>query len=136
HGGLGDEPLNLADTAPILLTTTSSLARLNQWIADDHEPHEVVMRQFRPNLVVEGSDVPFAEDAWRRIRIGDTSYRFAEHCDRCVVTTIDPMSLERSKEPIRTLARHRRWDGSTWFGIRLVPLGTGVVTVGDVVVAD
>jgi hypothetical protein len=30
------------------------------------------------------------------------------------------------------MARHRRWDGKTWFGIRLVPTGGGDrVHVGD-----
>ena len=133
HGGRGDEPLNLADTAPILLTTTSSLAQLNAWIAEDHGGDAIGMRRFRPNLVVDGADLPFEEDDWRGIRIGDLDYRFAEHCDRCVVTTIEPSTLTRGKEPIRTLARHRRWDGSTWFGVRIVPLGRGTVEVGDAV---
>ncbi len=131
HGGLGAEPLNLADTGPLLLTTTSSLAQLEAWIAEEHEPQAIAMRRFRPNVVVDGSDVPFAEDEWRGIRIGDVPYRFAEHCDRCMVTTIDPVTLAHGKEPIRTLARHRRWEGKTWFGIRIIPLATGKVSVGD-----
>ncbi len=49
------------------------------------------------------------------------------------MTTIDPVTLASGKEPIRTLARHRRWDGRTWFGIRLVPLGIGTIRVGDLV---
>ena len=56
-------------------------------------------------------------------------------CDRCVMTTIDPVTLAGGKEPIRTLARHRRWAGKTWFGIRLAPRSTGVISVGDQVVA-
>ena len=130
HGGLAEDSVSLADVAPLLLTTTASLARLNDWIAAEHEPETIVMRQFRPNVVID-SDEPFVEDEWRHIRIGDVSYRFAEHCDRCVVTTIDPVTLQHSKEPIRTLARHRKWDGKTWFGIRIIPLGTGVLSVGD-----
>jgi uncharacterized protein YcbX len=131
HGGLGAEPLSLADTGPLLLTTTSSLARLDAWIAKEHGPQPMVMRRFRPNVVVDGSDVPFAEDDWRGLHIGDVPFRFAEHCDRCVVTTIDPATLAHGKEPIRTLARHRTWAGKTWFGIRIIPLATGKVSVGD-----
>jgi uncharacterized protein YcbX len=131
HGGLGAEPLSLADAGPLLLTTTSSLAQLDAWIAEAHEPQSMVMQRFRPNVVVDGSAVPFAEDEWRGIHIGDVPYRFAEHCDRCVVTTIDPVTLAHGKEPIRTLARHRKWAGKTWFGIRIVPLATGKVSVGD-----
>jgi len=54
-------------------------------------------------------------------------------CDRCVMTTIDPITLVGGKEPIRTLARHRRWDRKTWFGTRLVPLGTGTISVSDAI---
>ncbi len=136
HGGLADDSVSLADVAPLLLTTTASLDQLNQWIAADHEPETIVMRQFRPNVVIEGDSVPFVEDDWRHVRIGDVSYRFAEHCDRCVVTTIDPITLHHSKEPIRTLARHRKWDGRTWFGIRIIPVSTGTISVGDDVVAE
>ena len=128
HGGTQDEPLNLADAGPLLLTSAASLTQLNEWIGDE----EMAMLRFRPNVVVDG-DVPFAEDDWSRIRLGDVDYRFAERCDRCVVTTIDPDSLHHGKEPIRTLARHRKWDGKTWFGIRIVPLGTGTLAVGDAV---
>ncbi len=132
HGGLGDEPLSLADAGPLLLTSTTSLAQLNDWIgAGDLE-----MARFRPNVVVDGIGEAFAEDGWRRLRIGDVPYRFAEHCDRCVVTTIDPQTLQHGKEPIRTLAQRRKWDGKTWFGIRIVPLEPGKVSVGDAVTVD
>jgi hypothetical protein len=47
------------------------------------------------------------------------------------MTTVDPVTLAGGKEPIRTLARYRRWDRKTWFGTRLVPLGTGTIRVGD-----
>lgn len=132
HGGLGGESLSLADTGPLLLTTTASLAQLNDWIAEDHEPQQMVMRRFRPNVVVDGDIPPFVEDDWRNVRIGEVPYRFAEHCDRCVVTTIDPLTRRHGKEPIRTLAGHRKWDGKTWFGIRVIPLTTGTLSVGDV----
>lgn len=134
HGGRGDEPLNLADAGPLLLTTTESLARLNAWIAETGEPADLSMQRFRPNVVVDGVAEAFAEDAWQTFRIGSVSFRFAEHCDRCSTTLIDPETLEHGKEPIRTLARHRRWDGRTWFGIRIVPLTTGTIALGDAVV--
>lgn len=88
------------------------------------------MIRFRPNVIIDG-DIPFEEDAWPTVRIGDVDFRTAETCDRCVMVTIDPETLATGKEPIRTLARHRRWDGKTWFGTRLVPLGSGELRVGD-----
>lgn len=135
HGGLGDEPLNLADTGPLLLTTSASLEQLDRWIAEDHGDQPMDMSRFRPNVVVDGDIAPFSEDDWRSLIIGGVPFRFAELCDRCVVTTIDPVTLSHGKEPIRTLARHRRWDGKTWFGIRIVPLTTGTISVGDEVLA-
>jgi uncharacterized protein YcbX len=93
----------------------------------------MVMERFRPNIVLEGVDAPFVEDTWSTLRIGNVEFRFAEHCDRCVLTTIDPETLAQSKEPLRTLARHRKVGGKTYFGVRVVPLTTGQLRVGDAV---
>lgn len=131
HGGLPGDPLSLADTAPVLVTTTASLAALNAWIAESDQPEPMVMERFRPNIVVEGDIEPFSEDGWDRIRIGEVEYRFAEHCDRCATPMIEPATLDTGKEPIRTLALHRKWDGYVWFGVRLIPLAEGSIAVGD-----
>lgn len=139
HGGHDGDVLSLADTAPLLLTTRASLARLNEWVAEWPDPVELPMQRFRPNLVVDGvpGDLePFAEDGWRRITVGGVPFRFTERCDRCAVTTIDPVGLAHGKEPIRSLARHRREDGKTWFGVRILPLATGTISVGDRVTVE
>jgi uncharacterized protein len=140
HGGRPGDPLSLADAGPLLLTTTASLNQLADWIAaqGDAEAQQVLplsALRFRPSVVVDGDIEPFAEDRWQRVQIGDVEYRFAEHCDRCVLTTIDPQTLSRGKEPIRTLSRHRHWDGAVWFGVRLIPMGTGQISLGDPVTA-
>lgn len=141
HGGMPGDHLNLSDAGPLLLTTESSLGQLNDWVAagaaerGERSPAALVMTRFRPSVVVEGSAVPFVEDAWTEIQIGDVRFRFAEQCDRCVLTTIDPDTLAGGKEPLRALARHRQRDHKTWFGIRLVPLMTGTIREGDPVIA-
>ncbi len=81
-------------------------------------------------MIVEGFE-PFDEETWKWVRIGDVDFRVSELCDRCFVTLWDPDTRERGKEPLRTLARHHRWDGKTWFGIRLVPKNPGELTIGD-----
>jgi uncharacterized protein YcbX len=140
HGGRPGDWLNLADAGPLLLTTTASLARLNDWIVaaclerGEEVPEPLSMLRFRPNIVATGTDEAFAEDHWKRLRIGDVELRFGEHCDRCVLPTIDPVTLVGGKEPTRTLARHRRWDHLVHFGIRLIPLDEGRIRVGDPVV--
>jgi uncharacterized protein YcbX len=139
HGGRPGEPLNLSDAGPLLLTSSTSLAQLNEWMTEDaHErgadpPTPVKMERFRPTVVVDGISVAFVEDGWRQLRIGGVEFRFAERCDRCVLTTIDPHTLEMGKEPLRTLARHRQWDHKTFFGIRIIPAGTGTIRAGDAV---
>ena len=69
------------------------------------------MRRFRPNLVVDGTE-PFAEDGWQRVRIGEIVLRRTELGDRCAVTLVDPDTLERGPEPIRTLAGTAAGTGS------------------------
>jgi uncharacterized protein YcbX len=138
HGGLDGEPLTLADAGPLLLTSQTSLHMLDEWMADsaarDGRPAEhAVMSRFRPNVVVQGVDEPFAEDGWRRVRIGAVSFRQAEQCDRCM-TMIDPDTLVQGKEPLRSLAQHRRRDGKVWFGIRLIPESMGRIKTDDPVV--
>jgi uncharacterized protein YcbX len=107
------ETVSLADGYPLLVTTTGSLDALNALIAAGDRAHEgpLPMNRFRPNVVIDGT-APWAEDDWRRIRIGDAVFRAVKGCARCVLTTVDPESAVREKEPIRSLARIRRWDGS------------------------
>lgn len=130
HGGQDGDVLSLADAGPLLLTSQASLARLQDWVDAGEQPLRLSMERFRPNVVVDGQE-PFAEDAWGTVRLGGVRFRTTELCDRCVLTTYDPQTLAKGPEPIATLARHRRWDGKTWFGTRLVPQGQGRLHVGD-----
>ncbi|MNE17813.1 MOSC domain protein [compost metagenome] len=89
------------------------------------------MLRFRPNLVIEGSEA-FAEDGWKRIRIGDVEFRVLKPCTRCILTTIDPQTGERSadREPLTTLKTYRQKEGEVMFGQNLVNDGNGVLEVG------
>ncbi|MEW9549343.1 MOSC domain-containing protein [Nonomuraea sp. NPDC050783] len=135
--GRPEDRVNLADGYPLLLTSTASLARLNDWIAEgalergEEPPAPLSMRRFRPSVVVDGAAAAFAEDGWKRLRIGEVDFRAVKGCDRCVLTTIDPETLTKGKEPIRTLSRHRKRDGKVWFGVNLIPDAPGRISVGD-----
>ncbi|MGO4598016.1 MOSC domain-containing protein [Terrabacter sp. 2RAF25] len=143
-GGRDGDRNSLSDAAPLHVTSESSLGRLNDWLLEtatdrgEQPAPSLGHDRWRPNVVVAGGE-PFAEDTWGSVRIGDVPFRATMICDRCVMTTIDRTDLRSAKEPIRTLARHRRWDGATWFGIRLTPVlplaGAATVRVGDPVVA-
>ncbi|MFE9609723.1 MOSC domain-containing protein [Streptomyces sp. NPDC006012] len=129
---LPGETVSLADGFPLLVTTLASLDALNSLLAEGDHAHEgpLPMNRFRPNVVVAGT-VPWAEDGWSRIAIGEVDFRVAKPCGRCVVTTTDQSTAARGAEPLRTLARHRRISGSLVFGQNLVPRSAGTIRVGD-----
>lgn len=114
--------VSFADGYPLLATSAESLAALNEWILAGPLPEDgpLPMTRFRPSVVVAGAPA-WAEDGWRRLRIGEVTFRVAKGCDRCVFTTIDPDTAVKGKEPLVTLARQRRWDGKVWFGVNLIP---------------
>lgn len=128
-----DDRVSFADGYPLLLGNEASLAALNDELlsASPAGREPLPMTRFRPNLVVSGAEA-WAEDDWRRIKVGDAVFRAVKGCARCVITTIDPTTAHREKEPIASLARIRRWDGATWFAINLIPDTPGVtIRVGD-----
>jgi uncharacterized protein YcbX len=132
--GRADDRVSFADGYPVLLTNTASLAAVNDWLAAEYE-EPVPMTRFRPNVVVDGAS-PWAEDGWvgGRLRIGGVDFRAVKPCDRCVLTTIDPETGERGREPLRVLGKYRRLPGGILFGINLIPDGVGRVAVGDPVI--
>lgn len=119
-----DDHTAFADGYPILLASEDSLADLNARLETP-----VPMNRFRPNVVVRGAP-PFAEDGWRRIRIGSVEMAVVKPCARCVVTTIDKETLAQSKEPLKTLNAFRKWEGGAMFGWNVIPLNEGRIETG------
>jgi uncharacterized protein YcbX len=119
-----DDHTAFADGYPILLTSEEGLQDLNSRL-----DAPVPMNRFRPNLVVQGGE-PFAEDTWNRIRIGDVQLAVVKPCARCEVTTIDKNTLERSKEPLKTLGKYRKHRLGAIFGQNVIPLNEGVIRLG------
>lgn len=113
-----------SDGFPFLLISQASLDDLNARLS-----RPVPMRRFRPNLVVQGC-APYAEDRWRRIRIGAVEFRVVKPCSRCAIPTIDIDTGERGQEPLRTLGQYRRRDNKVYFGQNLLHDGTGVLETG------
>jgi uncharacterized protein YcbX len=130
-----------ADAFPVTIASLASLRRLDDWIAEralefGEEPRDPLpVERFRANLIVDG-DEPFAEDGWSRVVVGEVAFRVGKPVARCVMTTIDTATLTTSKEPTRTLARHRLVDGKTLFAVHLVPERPGRISVGDDVRAE
>ncbi|MET7641280.1 MOSC N-terminal beta barrel domain-containing protein [Streptomyces sp. NPDC005438] len=126
------ETVSFADGFPLLLTTSASLDALNSLIADGPHAQDgpLQMDRFRPNIVIEGTEA-WDEDHWTRIRVGQTVFRVVKPCGRCVITTVDQSSAHRGREPLFSLARHRRFGDQLVFGQNLIPERVGELTVGD-----
>jgi uncharacterized protein YcbX len=124
YAEVGDK-VAFADGFPLLLIGQASLDDLSARVGRPLE-----MLRFRPNLVIEGAE-PYAEDGWKRIRIGTLELRVAKGCSRCIMTTLDPQSGVRSadREPLATLQRYRQHDGEVYFGQNLIADGVGLLAL-------
>lgn len=125
YAQMGDR-VGFADGFPLLLIGQASLDDLSARVGQPLE-----MLRFRPNLVISGS-APYAEDSWKRIRIGALEFRLVKGCSRCIIPTIDLHTGERSadREPLTTLKTYRERDGEVYFGQNLLHSGPGELEVG------
>jgi uncharacterized protein len=105
------------DAAPILLLTDGSVAQLGY-----------DRRRFRPNIYVEGA-AGAAEQAWvgGRLRIGELLLSVDEPCERCVITTIDPDTIEVELEVLKRI----RAELGGLMGVYCSVVEPGAVAVGD-----
>lgn len=107
-----DQPsaVSFADGYPYLLIGQASLDDLNQRL-----PQPIGMLRFRPNMIISGG-FPYDEDAWQQFRIGDINFYGVKPCARCVLTTIDPATGQKGREPLHTLAQYCQWKHKILFG--------------------
>ncbi len=120
--------VSFADGYPLLIISQGSLDELNRRSPEQHS-----MDQFRTNLVVSGTE-PFAEDSWKRIRIGEVEFEALKPCERCIMTTVDieKGQYRPTKEPLRTLSQFRANErGGVFFGQNLVAKNEGMIRAGD-----
>lgn len=129
-GREGDR-VGFADAFPFLLIGEASLADLNRRL-QERGANAIPMNRFRPNLVVAGT-APYAEDAWRAVRIGDVPFRVVKAAGRCIVTTTDQATGATGAEPLATLGTYRRQGKAVVFGQYLLQDAGGTVRVGDAV---
>jgi len=117
------------DTMPLSLLTTQALAGLGRLTGTG-----LSAGRFRPNLLVDAGGCDFPEDAWvgRVLRIGGLRMRVDKPDQRCVIVTIDPVTLRRDPAILRTIARER----DTRFGVYGSTVAPGLVAVGDPVALE
>jgi uncharacterized protein YcbX len=117
-----DVPVQFADGYPWLLISQGSLDELNRRL---EQP--LPMNRFRPNIVVDGLP-PFGEDSVDEFVAGAVRMKVVKPCDRCVITTTDQITGERTgEEPLKAL-KDFRFDRN----LRGVLFGQNMVLTGGV----
>jgi len=112
------------DTMPLSLLTTQTLDGLARLAGIG-----LAAGRFRPNLLVDAAGRGFREDAWvgRVLRIGGLRMRVDQRDQRCVMVTIDPVTLHRNPAVLRAIAR----DRDNRLGVYGSTVQPGRVAVGD-----
>lgn len=115
--------LNFVNEAQLLLISEESVSDLNHRlnsIEKEGSPMEVDAMRFRPNLVISGGE-PYVEDHWSRLKIGPNHFMSLGGCNRCQMINLSYQAgeVQRSNEPLATLAAYRREKGKILFGILL-----------------
>ncbi len=105
------------DAAPVLVVTDGALAALGE-----------DRRRFRANVVVSGVG-GLTEREWvaSQLRLGGVTLLVRETCERCVMTTIDPDTMEQRLDVLRRIKGE--FDG-------VLGVYCEVVVPGDVAVGD
>jgi len=114
------------DAAPIHIVTDRSLRQIDEWVGQ-----ELDVVRFRPNVVIElEPELPaFVEAGWIDIDlvIGPVEMRIVSPTERCVVTTIDPDTLDRD----RTVLAHLAVERDNLFGVYAQITQPGWLHIGD-----
>ncbi len=126
----GTRTVSVTDGAPLLLLSQRSIDALNERLVHAGET-PVGVERFRPNVLIAGT-AAHDEDTWSLIAVGGVEIGVGSPCSRCVFTTINPRTLERGVEPLRTLATYRRGDGGgVMFGMNATHRAPGVIHTGE-----
>jgi len=116
-----------ADGYPFLLVTEASLADLNARMQE-----ALPVDRFRPNIVLAGT-LPYVEDTWSKICIGQVDFYIVKACERCPITTTNQATAVVGKEPLKTLATYRRAQKGVIFGQNLIHAHEGIICLRDAV---
>ncbi len=123
-----NEITSLSDGYPFLIIGQASLDDLNNRLMN-----KVPVNRFRPNIVFSGGD-PFEEDKMKEFTIGGISFFGVKPCSRCVITTINQNTAEKSDEPLRTLSGYRSFGNKVNFGMNLLHKGRGTIKLDDEII--
>jgi uncharacterized protein len=94
-------PVSFTDGYPVLVCNQASLVDLNARM-----PEPIPMERFRPNIVLTGLSA-FEEDRIETIQIGGITLHLVKPCTRCIITSTDQRTGERSTNPLPVLRTFR-----------------------------
>ena len=132
---LGYQPITgFADAYPLHIANLASIHD----VARKLEPSapRLSVKQFRPNIIITGPEA-YAEDTWKRIRIGEDEYHVSCRTARCKVPNVNQdTGVKHPVEPDKTLRRFRCVDAGAknlaCMGMQMVPAREeGKIRVGD-----
>lgn len=125
----GNEHTSLSDGYPILVLSEASVEKISQ------EAGSLMhVLRFRPNIVLGGMEA-FEEDHLGAFRVGSTVLKSVKPCARCVLTTVDPLTLLTGPEPLKSLARYRKQGQKIWVGQNTLVHEIGSIQLNDVVIS-
>lgn len=121
--------VSLADGFPILIVSEASLNELNIRIQQSNpEESNMEMMRFRPNVVLK-EIAPHQEDFLATFHLGTSQLMITKPCSRCVLTTINPDTLTKGAEPLKTLGQYRKFNNKILFGANAICLQPGKIAI-------
>ncbi|KAJ4335132.1 hypothetical protein N0V95_008986 [Ascochyta clinopodiicola] len=92
--------------------------------------------RYRANIYFTGPPA-FAEDNWKKAKIGSTPYHISCRTSRCKLPNVDPATgVADSNEPMSTMRKYRVIDEGSKnavLGMQVTPLEVGDVKIGDTI---
>ena len=122
---LRESPGSNFDDSPLLLLNLASVRGLAEALGTDLDP-----RRFRANVLLEDME-PDAEYEWvgRRLRAGSAVLEGTLMCERCMMISFDPDTLERDRSILRELVEKRQ----ALMGVYCRVVEAGSAILGDTV---
>ena len=117
-----------ADGFPYLICTESNLASLNR-----HLDKKVSMLHFRPNIVIENSELN-EEKNWKSIEINNHIFDSFKPCARCQVISIEPETMTVNEQILPFMAKNYIENKKIIFGLNAclkIKSGKNIINLGD-----
>jgi uncharacterized protein YcbX len=134
HSSLFSYPTQtaFADGFPLLLLSEESVTEFK---SHHPEPEKVRPKTFRANVIIKGC-IPYQEESFLKIRIGNVEFVVTARCTRCVMTNNDTETGIPGAYTLKLLMKHRRVDpGSKYeacMGMNMIHTSIGdMIRLGD-----